>query len=283
MRVSSLFFFSILFTTTGLAWGPTGHQWVTHRAIDSLVGRFGVLQGRHRVALVGRTMAADYRKDKDPEEAPHHFVDMERYGRDLFTDPEIDLDRLVLQFGRQVIRENGTGPWSASKAFDRLVEAFLQGDFGSILLYSSDLSHYLADLHQPLHTTENFNGQLTGQLGIHARFETELLNRYVSQIPLNRVDLADLGPVLPALFDLVLESHQEVDTILRADHRIVSELDLDRNAFRRRGERRNYPDPYFERMFEEVGELLEERLNQAAHRVASFWWMAWKRAGEPDF
>lgn len=283
MRVSSLFFFSILFTTTGLAWGPTGHLWVTHRAIDSLVGRFGVLQGRYRAELVGRAMDADYRKDKDPEEASRHFVDIERYGRDLFTDPEMDLNRLVLQFGREVIRENGMGLWSVRITYDRLVEGFRQGDLGSILLHSSDLSHYLSDLHQPLHTTENFNGQLTGQLDIHARFETELLNRYVSQISFNRVDLADLGPVLPALFDLVLESHQEVDTILRADHRIVSELDLDRRAYRRRGERRNYPDPYFERMFDEVGELLEEGLNQAAHRVASLWWMAWKKAGEPDF
>jgi hypothetical protein len=228
-------------------------------------------------------MAADYRKDKDPEEAPRHFVDIERYGRGLFTDPEMDLDRLVVQFGREETNRNGTGPWSARITFDRLVEGFRQGDLASILLHSSDLSHYVSDLHQPLHTTENFNGQLTGQLGIHARFESELLNRYVSQISLNRIDLADLGSVLPVLFDLVLESHLEVDTILMADHRIVSELALDRRAYRRRGERRNYPDLYFDRMFDEVGELLEERLNQAALRIASLWWMAWKKAGEPEF
>ena len=283
MWVSSLFFVSILFTTTGLAWGPTGHEWVTHRAIDSLVGRFEALQGRHRATLVGRAMAADYRKDKDPEEASRHFVDIERYGRDLFTDSEMDLDRLMVRFGREATNEDGTGPWSARITFDLLVEGFRQRDLESILLYSSDLSHYVADLHQPLHTTQNFNGQLTGQLDIHARFETELLNRYLSQIPFNRVDLADLGPVLPALFNLVLESHQAVDTILRADNGIVSDLALDRRAYRRRGEGRSYPDPYFERMFDEVGELLEERLNQAAHRVASLWWMAWKKAGEPDF
>ena len=74
----------------GLAWGPAGHEWVTERALDSLNGRFKILQNRHRAALVGRAMSADYRKDKDLEEASRHFVDMERYGRDLFMDPETD-------------------------------------------------------------------------------------------------------------------------------------------------------------------------------------------------
>ncbi len=198
-------------------------------------------------------------------------------------DPETDLDRLVLQFGRQAIKQNGTGPWSAEITFDLLLNAFRIRDLESILLYSSDLSHYVADLHQPLHTTENFDGQLTGQLDIHARFESKLLNRYLSRVSFNQVDPTDLGPVLPALFDLVLGSHQEVDSVLRADERIVSELALDRKAYRGRGEGRDFPEVYFERMFEEVGGLLEERLNQAAHRVASLWWMAWKQAGEPEF
>ncbi len=136
-------------------------------------------------------------------------------------DPETDLDRLVLQFGRQAIKQNGTGPWSAEITFDLLLNAFRIRDLESILLYSSDLSHYVADLHQPLHTTENFDGQLTGQLDIHARFESKLLNRYLSRVSFNQVDPTDLGPGLPALFALVLGSHQEVDSVLRADERIV--------------------------------------------------------------
>ena len=120
-------------------------------------------------------------------------------------------------------------------------------------------------------------------MDIHTRFESDLLNRYQSRISFHQVDSTDLGPVLSELFDLVLESHREVETLLRADDRIVSELTLDRKAYRRRGEGRNYPDFYFERMFDEVGDLLEESLNQAAHRVASLWWMAWKQAGAPEF
>ena len=114
----------------------------------------------------------------------------------------------MLQFGRQATQQDGTGPWSAEITFDRLLDAFRRIDLESILLYSSDLSHYVADLHQPLHTTENFNGQLTGQMDIHARFESDLLNRYQSRISFHQVDPTDLGSVLSELFDLVLESHR---------------------------------------------------------------------------
>ncbi|MEE8350260.1 MAG: hypothetical protein V3R94_11855 [Acidobacteriota bacterium] len=286
MRVNSLlycFLFPLLFTTTSLAWGPVGHQWISHRALDSLVGKFEVLQVRHRAELVERSMSADYRKEQDSEEASRHFVHVEWYGRDLFKDSGMDLDRLVVQFGREETRRNGTGPWAAGETFDRLVEAFRRKDLESILSSAADLSHYIADLHQPLHTTDNFNGQLTGQPDIHARFESQLLNRFQSQIVFDRVDAVDSGPVLPALFDLVLESHQGLEVLLGADNRIVSELALDPGAYRKRGSEQNYPERYFTRMFDEVGGLLEERLNLAAHRVASLWWMAWKQAGEPEF
>ena len=228
-------------------------------------------------------MGADYRNDGGPEESSRHFVDVERYDRELFSRLEMDVEGLVLQFGLDETWKNGTGPWSAEQTFDRLVEAFRRQDLESILLHFSDLCHYVADLHQPLHTTENFDGQLTGQPDIHAQFETGLLNRHVSRIAFNRMEPVDLEPVLPVLLEVVLESHQEVETVLGADDRIVSELALDRQAYRRRGERRSCPDRYFERMSEELGGFLAERLNQAAHRVASLWRMVWEQAGEPEF
>src|SRR3546814_10784540 len=56
----------------------------------------------------------------------------------------------------------------------RLTDAFLRRDSVRILRYSADLGHYLADAHVPLHTTENYNGQLSDQTGIHAFWESRL-------------------------------------------------------------------------------------------------------------
>ncbi len=261
MRVSARFFFPILFTTTGLAWGPTGHEWVTHRAVDSLAGRFEVLQGRHRARLVGRAMGADYRNDGDPEESSRHFVDVERYDRELFSRREMDVEGLVLQFGLDETWKNGTGPWSAEQTFTTMSPIFTN------------------PCTPPRILTDNSQASRTSMLDSKRDYSTGTCH----ELPLTGWNRWILGPVLPVLLEVVLESHQEVDTVLGADDRIVSGLALDRQAYRRRGERRSYPDRYFERMSEELGGFLAERLNQAAHRVASLWRMVWEQAGEPEF
>lgn len=44
------------------------------------------------------------------------------------------------------------------------------------LVTAGALGHYVGDLSQPLHVTENYDGQLTGQKGIHAYFEEVLVD-----------------------------------------------------------------------------------------------------------
>lgn len=229
-------------------------------------------------------MDPDYRKDKDREEYYRHFIDLERYGAFPFSDLDLDYERMVRRFGRKKVVENGIVLWAAEKTFNQLLEAFRRQNLKQILLYSSDLSHYVADLHQPLHTTENYNGQLTGQLGIHFRFEIDLLDQYIDEIHFSQASPIDLGPVLPALHDTALESYVWVDNILLADRRIVSGLRIDRKQYLEKGKNRKaYPEQYFTRLFEEAGTVTEDRLNRAAHRLASLWWMAWEKAGSLDF
>lgn len=44
------------------------------------------------------------------------------------------------------------------------------------LLHAGAIGHYIGDLAQPLHVTENYDGQMTDQKGIHAWFEDTLVN-----------------------------------------------------------------------------------------------------------
>jgi hypothetical protein len=55
-----------------------------------------------------------------------------------------------------------------------LVDAFKARNFELILRQSAELGHYIADAHVPLHTTSNYNGQLTNQLGLHAFWESRI-------------------------------------------------------------------------------------------------------------
>ena len=274
----------VLLTTQGLAWGPAAHRWITNRAMDNLEGHFQELLSKHRSTVVEQTMDPDYRKDQQPEEPSRHFIDLELYGEFPFSDFDLNYDRLVGRLGKETVEKNGILLWAAQGTFDQLIEAFQRQELAQILLYSADLSHYVGDLHQPFHTTENFDGQLTGQLGIHSRFESDLVNLYLEQVPFSKAAPTDLGPVLTKLHDVAVESYQGVDPILLADGRVVSILGMDRKQYLGKANKgKKYPDQYFKRMFDEVGGILGDRLNQAAYRVASLWWMAWEKAGHPAF
>jgi len=252
--------------------------------MDNLEGPFQELLGRHRSTVVQQTMGPDYRKDQDPEEPSRHFIDLELYGKFPLFDFDLNYDRLVGRLGKETVEKNGILLWAAQRTFDQLVDSFQRQDLEQVLLYSADLSHYVGDLHQPFHTTENFDGQLTGQLGIHSRFESGLVNLYLEQILFSKVAPTDLGPVMGQFHDVAVESYPWVDSILLADERVVSELAIDRKQYLGKANKgKRYPDEYFKRMFDEVGGILEDRLNQAAYRVGSLWWMAWEKAGHPAF
>jgi len=251
--------------------------------MDNLEGRFQELFRQHRSTVVQQTMGPDFRKDQDPEEPARHFIDLELYGEFPFADLNLNYDQLVDRFGKEKVDKNGRILWVAQRTFEQLVDSFQRRDLEQVLLYSADLSHYVGDLHQPFHTTENFDGQLTGQLGIHSRFESDLVNLYLEQVPFSKAAPADLGPVMGQLHDVALESYRWVAPILLADGSVVSELEMDRKKYLGKvNEGKKYPDQYFKRMFDEVGGVLGDRLNQAAYRVASLWWMAWEKAGKPD-
>ena len=58
---------------------------------------------------------------------------------------------------------------------EELQKAFEAKNVDLILKYSADIGHYIGDAHVPLHTTENYNGQMTGQKGIHGLWESRLV------------------------------------------------------------------------------------------------------------
>jgi len=243
--------------------------------VDSLEGDLKDLLIGHRQALIDRSMDPDRRKDDEPEEFLRHFVNLDRYGQFPFAEFELDFRRTVQKWGEPKVTENGTLLWAAHRSFEALSQAFRNSDTEQILRHASDLSHYIADLHQPLHTTINYNGQLSGQLGIHFRFEVDLASRYIDRIQFTKMPAADLGDVLTSLHSMAVESFVWIDNILLADRQVVSQLGIERKEYLGGRPRKIYPEPYFEHLFQQLGSPLELRLNQAVHRLNSLWWMAW--------
>ena len=265
------------------AWGQEGHTWVSQKAIECLEGKLRKLFLEQRGLIVARSMAPDYRKDEDPQERFRHYIDLDRYGAFPFTRLNLEYEGLVKQFGEKRVQKNGTLLWTVEKTFQNLINAFRDRNQEEILQLSSDLAHYVADLHQPLHTVKNHDGQLSGQHGIHFRFETDLLNLYLLEIRFRPARPTDLGPVLDACYAMAKESYVWVDNILLADQRVVSALGIDRPRFSPTGKRKLYPLPYYSAMFQEVGPIVERQLNRAAQALASLWSMAYQRGESQPF
>jgi hypothetical protein len=167
--------------------------------------------------------------------------------------------------------KNGTLPWRSEEIYRKLVEAFTQKapySRENIRLFSSVISHYVADAHQPFHAALNYDGQLTGQWGVHSRFESELFVRYESKLHLSPRLPSAVGNSREFVFAALTTSFSLVQAVLDADKAAV-------------GSREFYDDEYFDRFFAGVKPILEKRLSDSIGAVAAVIRDAWVEAGRP--
>lgn len=260
------------------AWGLEAHQFIMDRAIALLPDQIRPFFERRRPSLVERAVDPDtWRVHGFTDEPPNHFVDMdwEGYGPYPFKELPRDYTAAVAKFGKAKITENGTVPWRAEEYFGNLRRTFeaygkrptAVGAFDIVLL-SSALCHYVSDAHQPFHAVISYDGQATNQRGIHARFETELFERYKDRLVLKPVPIAPVRQPRDFVFDALIEGSQLTKPILAADLKALGKGDL-------------YDDAYFEAFFAATRPVLERRMSESIAATAAMLAGAWEAAGRP--
>jgi hypothetical protein len=189
-------------------------------------------------------------------------------------------------FAQEGFSAYGILPYHLDKMQYNLTEAFRQKDVKRILRLSAEMGHYIGDAHVPLHTTENYNGELTNQVGIHAFWESRLPELFADK----NYDFF-VGPALyleqPDQFfwETVLSSHLLVDSVLQIertlsetfpqDQQYCYEDRLDRNI-------RTQCEAYAKAYHEAMDGMVEERMRQSILAIGSSWFTAWVDAGQPD-
>jgi hypothetical protein len=259
------------------AWGLEAHRFIMDRAIDRLPPELLPFFDRVRPYMVERSIDPDlWRIAGWEEEPPRHFVDLDAYGAYPFNDLPREYDRAVEKFGVAMIRQNGVLPWRVAEMYGNLRRAFQDAARGesdyavsNARFYAAILAHYVSDAHVPFHAVLNHDGQLTGQRGIHARFETELFERYRNELkiapPEKRSAVSDARAFA---FDALLASYRLAQPVLDADRRAAAG-------------REAYDGGYFERFFADVRGTLEQRLSDSIAGVAAVITGAWDAAGRP--
>lgn len=204
---------------------------------------------------------------------------------DIFETNKFESGNKVLRFVDQFSHQ-GILPYHLESMFFQLRKAFIDEDAQKVLRLSADYGHYIADGHVPLHTTVNYNGQLTDQVGIHAFWESRLPELFAEE----RYDFF-VGPAdyieQPSKYfwGIITESHSLLDSVLSIEKRLSLNFPQDRQyCYDERLSRtvRIECEEYASAYHDAMGDMVEKRMQDAIRAISSVWYSAWVSAGQPD-
>ena len=133
----------------------------------------------------------------------------------------------------------------------------------------------------PLHVVENYNGQLSGNTGIHKRWEADMVDRYLLETINPEGVLDSYNDPVEMAFTIVRESYPLHFELLRADSLARSGLTEKQQDLIPNRDASMDGTSYIEILYHETGNIGKKRMEDAAIRVASYWIMAWEAAGSP--
>ena len=268
-----------------LSWGFWSHKEITKAAIESLPEELHDFFRAHADSLIEKSVEPDQRRFSDRSEPFRHYINIDQYGSYPFGELPHQYEEAVSKYGKGTVDSSGTVPWRIAEFTERLTESFRQRNVADIVFYASNLGHYIADAHVPLHATENYDGQLTDQKGIHSRWESRIPEKFGSSFKLVAGHASYLEYPLEKAFDIILESFLEVDSVLAFDKEVQQSLpEKDRFVVKKSNNRvvYEYTDAYYKKYYSLLNGMVERRMNDAAQRVASYWLTAWVNAGKPE-
>ena len=268
-----------------MAWGFYAHQRIDRLAVFTLPPEMIGFFKKNIVYITETATKPDSRRTVVPGEAPKHYIDIDVYGDSaMYKMPRYWKDA-VAKYTEDTLMAYGIVPWHISLMKYQLTEAFKTRDSDKILRLSSEMGHYIADACVPLHTTENYNGQLTNQRGIHGLWESRLPELLANNYDffVGRAEYIK-NPQLRA-WDAVTRSHLAVDSVFSFEKKVTSEFDDDRKySFEDRNgvNTRVYSRDFSEEYHRKLNGQVERQMRYAIALVGSYWYTCWVDAGQPD-
>lgn len=211
------------------------------------------------------------------------------YEDEWIVDPQTVQDSLGLD-GQLLVEDHfskeGILPYHLMAMKRKLTRAFEERNQEQILRISAEFGHYIGDAHVPLHTTRNYNGQLTDQVGIHGFWESRIPELFAEAEYSFIVGRAEyIENTNKYFWNVVLESHKQLEDVLA----IEKELSLtfpsdkqycydDRLGRTIRVQCPEYAAAYQNRM----NGMVEARMQDAILSIASVWYTCWVDGGQPD-
>lgn len=269
-------------------WGFYGHKRINRIAVFTLPPEMFGFYKEHIEYITEHAVDPDKRRYAVEGEAPRHYIDLDHYykpGEDPYEVMPRKWYDAVEKFSEDTLQAYGIVPWHITVMKNRLQKAFEARNVDLILKYSADIGHYIGDAHVPLHTTENYNGQMTGQKGIHGLWESRLVEINADNYDYFVGKSQYVENVLDFAWDAVKGSHTALDSVLRIEKELTTEIDPDKKyGYEQRGNvtTRVYSKEFSQAYHERMNGMVERRMRKAILSVGSIWYTAWVDAGQPD-
>jgi Zinc dependent phospholipase C len=277
-----LFFCWLLLPTAGNGWGFFAHKLITEQAIYILPAQMLPFYKDNKAQLIKACLNPDKRRNRKGEK-PRHYFDVDAYTQ--LQDLPLFYDSAVARCGTDSLMKHGMAPWHLNRLKYALTQAFINREPAKILLASSEIAHYLADIHVPLHTTKNYNGQFSNQIGIHALWETQIPEQLQATYSYWTGPAQYIDSCSHFFRNVAINSHSKVDSVLLQERRLRAKFPSDAlYCYVPRGKLlvKTFAEGYVNAYNASLNNMVERQLKASIKSVASIWFTCWVDGGQPD-
>ena len=254
--------------STGWTWGAVGHHYIAQNYSQHLPAYIDGLRAYDAVVDLHVT-DPDTRKGSTPGESPKHFIDIDAYPE--FLQGTLSHSRSVLEaeYGTTTVTDRGVLPWAVGDVMTTLTSQFQTHQWSAAARTIADLCHYVGDAHQPLHCTQNYDGQMTGNSGIHSRYESTMMSSHIADLHTSPMSVAYYSNSVDEMFAVITSSWHDVRGLLAADNTAKA------------ASGGSYNTTYYTSLWNSTQAMTRSRIDSATVVTASFVYTAWVNAGRP--
>lgn len=274
--------------TISKKWGFFAHKRINRLAIFTLPPQMFGFYKEHIEYMTEHAVDPDKRRYALEGEAQRHYIDIDHYakeGENPFDVVPRRWNDAVAKYSEDTLQAYGIVPWYLQVMKFKLQRAFETQNVDLILKYSADIGHYIGDAHVPLHTTENYNGQMTNQRGIHGLWESRLVEINIEDYDFFVGKAKHVDKLMDYFWNIIEGSHYAVDSVLRFEKQLTETFPKDKKySFEQRGNTtvQTYSFDFSQAYHHMMGDMVERRLRSSVISVGSIWYTAWVDAGQPD-
>jgi hypothetical protein len=282
---SVLICFLLLFNSIpAFSWGFYAHKKINRMAVYGVPAPLAAFYKKNIEYITQHAVDPDKKKFVDSAEGPHHFINLDHYGANPFDVLPKYWKDAVKKYTEDTLNKYGTLPYEIMYWENKLTDAFKNKDLPLILRASANIGHYVADAHVPLHTVSNYNGQLTGQLGIHGLWETAIPEAFGNTYPHINGGAVYLRDPAATVWNILKQTYPLAATVLVEEKEVSARFTKSQKYLpaTKDENRVRYTPAYIAAYNKSLNGMVEKQLHSSAIDVASFWYTAWVNAGQPD-